>query len=672
VVALGLALVFPDASARGALARFSERNASARAAAAFLAPLFALGWLVLSARIALGVLSSDLATPVAGALLALAVALLGALLSLVVVGVARVVPARWLAALPVGVGLAAGAVLAAALLSVAIVTGESSGSGGAFAIFGVLGREELDLRPVAYLLVVALGAALWPAPRRRGLVVAALVAALLPLAVTWHAAAAGLEDRRTALAVERSAPLASRLLAAYRKLTDGDRDGFSARFGGGDCDDGNPARSPGADDLPGNGLDEDCSGADARVAARVEPPPAAADQRKAARAAVPEKLNIVLLSVDTLRHDLGYMGHPRPISPRLDELARESVVFERAYALASYTSKSLPPILIGKYAGETRRDYAHFNRFGKEDTFLAERLQRAGIATRSVQGHWYFFQNYGMNRGFDVIDSAAAPKAAQAEGDKTSTSDKLSDAALATLAAPELADRPFFLWVHYTDPHAEYVRHEGFDFGPGSRGAYESEVAFVDHHVGRVLDALRKSPLWARTAVIVTSDHGEAFGEHGMIRHGFELWEELVRVPLLVRVPGVPPRRVAERRSLVDLVPTVLDLFGLPLPTGEGTDFTSGVSWLPDLAPSPGAALAKRPVFIDMVEGPHNAERRALIDGDLKIVTSGGRLLGLYDLAADPGEKSDLADDRQRASAALERFREFRGSLREFKVRAPR
>jgi arylsulfatase A-like enzyme len=418
--------------------------------------------------------------------------------------------------------------------------------------------------------------------------------------------------------------------------------------------------------VPGNGLDEDCSGSDEPLlvpASSATPSEATNSGRKA----LPEHLNVVLISIDTLRQGEGATGSARPVTPNLDRLSQESVVFDRAYSLASYTAKSVGPFLLGKYSSETHRDWSHFNRFTKKDVFVAQRLQQANVHTVSVQGYWYFFANTGLERGFDVINKSAAPALVTVDGDSNTNADKVSDAALSELEKPELLQQPFFLWLHYVDPHSEYVPHAGFDFGNSSRQRYDGEVAFVDHHVGRVLDALEKSLVYDRTAIIVTSDHGEAFGEHGMIRHGFELWEELVRVPLIVRVPGVNARHVQARRSAIDLAPTILDFCGVAPPTPSATDFLSGSSLVPDLV-SP-TEPAERPVFIDMAAGPNNADRQALIEGDKKLVASGGRPLGLYDLAADPGETRDLLDDPPQADAMIAKFKAFRRRLHEVYVK---
>jgi choline-sulfatase len=633
------------------------------------APLSFVLWLIVVANVATRLLGSEVPASTAGGGIALAalgsfwiatqlVASVGRALS-GMPHIKRVEPA---------LAVAGGVLGASLLLGYAIWSGVPSGAGGALAVFGVFKRPELDLRAPVLLIVIACLSYISPRPRRRAAAVATIACAALPFLLTVRAARHGLDARNVALSIEREAPLGKVVLAALRKRSDRDHDGYAKNFGGGDCDDQDPRRNPGATDIPGNGIDEDCSGSDEPlVMTPAKAAPAEATQN--ARSALPERLNVVLISIDTLRHDMGAAGHARPVTPNLDKLAQDSVVFDRAYSLASYTAKSVGPFLLGKYSSETHRDWSHFNRFTTKDVFVQQRLQQAGFYTVSVQGYWYFFLNTGLERGFSVINKSAAPALVTVDGDSNSNGDKVSDAALVEIAKRELLDRPFFMWIHYVDPHSEYVPHEGFDFGSSSRDRYDGEVAFVDHHVGRVLDALEKTPFYDRTVVIITSDHGEAFGEHGMIRHGFELWEELVRVPLIVRVPGVAPRHVLTRRSAIDLAPTILDLCGVASPAPSDTDFLSGTSLVPDFFTPSGAEPQPRPVFVDMAAGPNNVDRQALIDGDKKLVASGGRPLSLYDLEADPGETKDLLDDAEQAGPMIAKFKGFRRALHEVYVK---
>lgn len=548
-------------------------------------------------------------------------------------------------------------------LGLLIALGETGGGGGPLRILGVLRRQELDLRAPGLLLVMALGGLLLPSARGAGSWGLMLLAVLGPSLLTLRAAQGKSLTEPVALAIERQAPLGRIALGLLRKLSDRDHDGVSAAFAGGDCDDHDANVSPRAVDVPGNGKDEDCQGGDAKLRVKAEPAgPVNAGAN--ARGSIPRDLNVLFVTIDTLRADLGYLGNPRNLSPNLDALAGQSVVFERAYSLASYTGKSMGPLMIGKYSSEVDGGFSHFNKYSKKETFVQERLQAAGVRTLSVQGYWYFFKDAGFERGFDVVDSSAAPKVAAIEGDQSSNSDEQSDAAIKLLQAPELAQKRFFMWMHFVDPHAEYAAHPEHDFGSQPRQRYDGEVAFVDEHLGRVLKALEASPFGARTAVVVTSDHGEAFSEHGMIRHGFELWEELVRVPLIVKVPGVPARRVVARRSAIDVVPTLLDLFELPFTARGPTDFLSGQSLLPDLLRPAGTNDPERSVFIDMARGPYNAERQALIERDQKLTVSEGRVLGLYDLAEDPGEKRDLAGDKARVLPLRQALGDFKAQLR--------
>jgi len=573
------------------------------------------------------------------------------------------------AALDPRYSLLGGIVIALALLWLGTRLGNTSGEGPWLGIWGVLRRPELDLRPVWLVALMAVGGYFAPHLSRVG-PAWALAMAVAPLGFTYEGAVTFGAHPDVAGAIERGGPFGKTALGVLRRATDRDHDGYSPVFGAGDCDDGDARINPAAVDAPGNGIDEDCSGADALIPAPLHraPPP-----KVSGRDLIPKGLNVILITVDTLRADLGYAGNPRPVSPTLDALAARSTVFERAYALASYTGKSVGPLLIGKYPSETHRGWGHFNRYTGKDILVAERLQKAGIHTMAVHAHWYFTSpGYGLSRGFAAVDGTAQPPpGTDQDNDATVTGGGLTDAAIRVFSNPEHTSKRFFGWIHYLDPHSEYAKHPGApSFGGGMRGAYEGEVWYVDRQIGRFLNFAAQQPWAERTAIVFTSDHGEGFGEHGMIRHGVEIFEELVRVPFFVYVPGLAAHRVKPRRSAVDLVPTLLDLFGVTLgPPQNQFDFLSGQSLADDIAMPPGHQPVERDVFVDMPAGPYNGERRALIHEGQKLYVSNAVRYQIFDLERDPGEKTDIASDKALLAQMKSQYQDFKSRLHEVVVK---
>ncbi len=380
--------------------------------------------------------------------------------------------------------------------------------------------------------------------------------------------------------------------------------------------------------------------------------------------------NVVLLSIDSLRADMPWAGYERPIAPRLSALHAKSISYSRAYSTSSFTSKSIPGLLTGRYPSELARTGYFFTKYLNPSDFICTSLASADIPCVGGHAHAYFGKDQsGFEYGFrkwQIVPGIAFDY----QTDPYVTSDKLTPLAIEMLndiaasAPPDAGSKPFFAWFHYMDPHDEYKTHaESPHFGKRPRDLYDEEVFYTDLWIGKLLDWIDAQPWAARTAVMVTADHGEAFGEHGITRHAHEVWEELVHVPLFVHVPGLPPRVIATPRGHADVAPTVLELLGAaPIRALHGT------SLVPELR---GAAPLPRDVIVDLPEDEYNERRRALVHEGTKLIAFGNDVrFALYDLEADPREADDLV--RKRPELADEMRRRYKEASKAIVEIAPR
>jgi choline-sulfatase len=350
----------------------------------------------------------------------------------------------------------------------------------------------------------------------------------------------------------------------------------------------------------------------------------------------PANLNVLFITVDSLRADMPWAGYSRPIAPNLTEFEKRSVSYTRGYALSSYTSMSLGGLLGGRYPGEMKRDGYFFGRYHRDNKMFPERLQAAGIRTLAAHAHLYFQKGKsGFDKGFDVYELVPGLKW-NATTDENITGPAHEKIAERLLSDPANTSGRFFAWFHFLDPHDQYMRHPDIKpFGRKARDLYDGEVTFTDRYVGQLLEFVAKQPWGGHTAVILSADHGEAFGEHGCFRHAFELWQPLIRVPLMFMVPGVTARRIDLNRSAIDIAPTILELMGI---TPEGLD---GISLVPELyqrqEPEP------RDVIVDLPRTSNSDRRRAIIHDHYKIIAYGDDVsYQVFDLETDPDESRSL------------------------------
>jgi len=371
--------------------------------------------------------------------------------------------------------------------------------------------------------------------------------------------------------------------------------------------------------------------------------------------------NVVLITTDTLRADhLGAYGFERNTTPNLDRLAAGSLVFEDLLCEQPQTGPSLIAMhcsRLPRVTGAIRNGVPM-----PEGTPTAAMLfSAAGYDTAAIVSNWNLKPNLSnLQQGFAHYD-ADFGKGRFGKERHEMTADVVTERALAWLAARDTA-KPMFFWVHYMDPHAPYLNKRGFDEQLGHDAAakkrvnppeerYQTEIAFVDQQIQRLLDALPKED----TYIIFTADHGEGLGEHGEWGHSRYLYQTTMHIPFFMHGPGIEAGRSKAPVRGIDLAPTLLGLAGIaPATSMTGMDLRKV---LPDATTSRVIETygGEVPKGVDVREALANRppRRQAIIQEGWKLIVSEGEDLELYNLSIDPNEEHNIATENPEKRDAL-------------------
>jgi len=373
--------------------------------------------------------------------------------------------------------------------------------------------------------------------------------------------------------------------------------------------------------------------------------------------------NIILISIDTLRADhLGVYGYERDTSPNIDELAEDSFIFKNSYSSASWTRSAIASILTSKLPIEHGINSERKKERLEDDFFtIQEFFNERNYSTAAIYTNPHL--NFGLVQNFSYTNY---------KGNRWA--DKTYDKAINWLESN--SDNKFFLLVHNNDPHDSYDFHKGFNFsqknskyrrlGPffptridGNKigcenqenitqlneeqlsemmANYDEEIAFTDHHFGRLINYLKKNKLDKKTVIIFTADHGEEFLEHGRYWHGCSLYDELIRVPLMINLPEISGNKFKQKVSTIDIFPTLVEIFDRD--NLDKYSF-SGQSLLPLIE---NRNWEEKPIFSSTAfKGPL---KYSLIKENYKIIKyAEGPIIGIYDLDKDPEESKNLKND---------------------------
>lgn len=382
-------------------------------------------------------------------------------------------------------------------------------------------------------------------------------------------------------------------------------------------------------------------------------------------------VNVVLISIDSLRADhLGAYGYSRPVSPNIDALAADGVVFENAISTTTWTLPSHMSMLTSLYP-EVHGVNHDRKRLAERVTLVSEVFQSNGYSTSAIVSGPYLHRDYGYSQGFDLYDDRTIFFIKVPGGGNPShlgvTSPKIHQRVIEILE--NVSSRPFFFFVHYWDVHYDYAppppydkmfdpdydgnvnadnwdRNEAIHLGMNPRdlehvvALYDGEIAFTDEYVGKLFSALKSRNLWDDTLILLTSDHGDEFFEHGVKGHWNNLYGTTLNVPLILKFPRSrwKGRRVPALVSIVDIAPTMLEAAGLPdLPESNGRSLQS-------------VMMEERTQDEILYFASLTNRFKAVLAGSMKLISTWdqraeqGHELKLYDLSRDPGERADVAN----------------------------